>query len=147
MNIPLAAAHTVVETLTAWWRDQRRRTTEILDEAAALNYHDLEGVAADCGISPYQLVHIISAGPQANDEIGEILRALNVEPAAVDAADHENYRKMQIACARCGSKTLCRSLLDSGDAASSYGAFCPNAERIKQAVIGELRAVHERLSN
>ena len=126
-----AAADNVVSTLVGWWRERRAAQTGLM-EIASLGPDDFVGVAADCGLSSAQLIAIVRAGPHAAEEMGEMLRALNVDESAVMAGDRNLYNDMQAVCAVCGSKGECRRHLRDGTAAETYPSFCGNADTINQ---------------
>lgn len=139
MNASMSG-QSIIETLRAWWRD-RREAQQQLDEIAALSQQDLEEVAADCGISSYDLLAVIKAGPHASDEMKEMLKALNVDAAALEANDRPLYHDMIATCAECKAKGECRRDLRDGRAADNYTHYCPNAD-----TINELRAMPEMLA-
>lgn len=139
MNMPLAA-HAVIDTVSAWWRDRMQISAE-LDEIGRLSYQDLEEVANDCGMTTLQLVDVIKAGPHGSDEMLALMKALNIDPDAVREFNPRNFRDMQVACARCSSKGECRSHLAEGSISVHYRDYCENAE-----VMNALRAQPMMLS-
>jgi uncharacterized protein YjiS (DUF1127 family) len=140
MNASFAPdSHSVISTLVAWWRD-RHETNRQLDELAQLSPEDLAEVAADCGVSTYDLVTIIKAGPHAADEMQQMLRALNVDAAAVEDANRRLYQDMMATCAECRDKARCRRDLANGKAAENYTHYCANSQ-----AINELRAMPDML--
>lgn len=140
MNMPLAA-QSIVATVSAWWRD-RQEANRQLEEIGSLSYEDLTEVAADCGVTPYELVAIVKAGPHGADEMKEMMKALNIDPAAVEAADRRLFNDMMATCAECGSKAQCRHDLRTHQAADNYGTYCANAD-----TMNELRAEPEMLAS
>lgn len=139
MNMPLAA-HAVIDTVSAWWRDRMQISAE-LDEIGRLSYQDLEEVANDCGMTTLQLVDVIKAGPHGSDEMLALMKALNIDPDAVREFNPRNFRDMQVACARCSSKGECRSHLAEGSISEHYRDYCENAD-----VMNALRAQPMMLS-
>lgn len=139
MNASMAG-QSIVETLRAWWRD-RREADRQLDEIASLNRRHLEDVAADCGVSAHDLLAVIKAGAHASDEMREMLRALNIDDAALEANSRHLYNDMIATCTECKAKAECRRDLRSGHAADNYTHYCPNAE-----TINEVRAKPEMLA-
>ncbi|MDH6266675.1 hypothetical protein M2360_002071 [Rhizobium sp. SG_E_25_P2] len=139
MNMPLAA-HAVIDTVATWWRDRMQISAE-LEEIGRLSYEDLEEVASDCGMTALQLVDVIKAGPHGSDEMLALMKALNIDPDAVREFNPRNFREMQVACARCGSKSECRSHLADGSIAGQYRDYCENAD-----VMNALRAQPMMLS-
>ncbi len=133
------AAQSITSALSAWWRNRQEANREY-DEAASLSPEDLAEVAADCGVSTYDLISIIKAGPHAADEMKRMMKALNIDADAVEAGDRHLYRDMLAVCARCESKGECRRDLRDGRAIDNYGHYCPNAESMN-----ELRAEPDML--
>lgn len=139
MNLELTQ-DSIAGKLSAWW-NSRREAAKQMNEIRSLGYGDLEEVAADCGVSVTQLVDLVRAGPHATDEMLEMMKALNIDPASVQSADPHLYHDMQIACAECGSKKTCRKHFKDGTAPSTYNDYCVNAE-----MMSELRADPEMLA-
>lgn len=139
MNTHLAAQN-VVQTLCGWWR-QRQETNRQLDEIEALTETELSDVAADCGMSVHDLLAVVKAGPHGADEMKQLMKALNIDGDAVEAADIRLYRDMAATCAECGSKDQCRRDLKNGAAAADYVHYCANAGNIN-----ELRARPDMLA-
>lgn len=135
------AAQSIVSALSAWWRD-RKEANRQLEEISALSQADLEEVAADCGVSTYDLITVINAGPHAADEMNEMLNALNIDPNAVETGDRRLYQEMIATCAKCGAKGQCRSDLRNERTAENYVHYCPNAD-----TINGLRAMPEMLAS
>lgn len=57
-----------------------------------------------------------------------LMRALNVDPAAVEAAEPRLYRDMQRKCVACENQEQCTADLDRDQAAEEFPAYCPNAD-------------------
>lgn len=123
------SAHSIISTLTAWWRN-RKEANRQFEEILSLSEQDLAEVAADCGVSTYDLIAIIKAGPHAADEMWEMMKALNIDPDAVDEADRHMFHDMMAVCAECAAKGECRHDLRKGTAAERYVHYCPNAEQL-----------------
>jgi len=123
------SAQSVISTLTAWWQNRKEANRE-LEEISSLSAEDLAEVAADCGVSTYDLITIIKAGPHAADELAEMMKALNIDPDAVDRTDRHFFHDMMAVCAECGAKGECRYDLRRGLAADRYVHYCPNAEQL-----------------
>jgi hypothetical protein len=70
-----------------------------------------------------------------------MMKALNIDPAAVQSSDPRLFHDMQIVCAECEAKGRCRKHLADGSAASTYSGYCGNAE-----MMSELRAEPEMLA-
>jgi hypothetical protein len=123
------SAQSVISTLTAWWQNRKEANREV-EEISSLSAEDLAEVAADCGVSTHDLIAIINAGPHAADELAEMMRALDIDPDAVDRTDRHLFHDMMAACAECGAKGECRYDLRRGRAADRYIHYCPNAEQL-----------------
>jgi hypothetical protein len=139
MNMPLAA-HSIVSTLSTWWRD-RQEANRQLEEIAALSYDDLAEVASDCGVTPYELIAVVKAGPHGADELKEMLTALELDGNAIEINDRRMMNDMIATCAECDAKGQCRRDLRDGLAADNYAHYCANAE-----TLNELRAAPEQFA-
>ncbi|MDO6963814.1 DUF6455 family protein [Rhizobium alvei] len=133
------ATDSIAAKVSNWWKNWLE-TNQQMDELRSLGYEDLESVAADCGVSTTQLISIVRAGPHATDEMLAMMKALNIDAAAVQANDPHLFHDMQVVCAECESKGRCRKHLADGSAASTYAGYCGNAP-----LMNELRAEPEML--
>jgi len=123
------AAQNIISTLSAWWQN-RTEANRQLEEITSLSEEDLAEVATDCGVSTYDLIAIIKAGPHAADELGEMMKALDIDPDSVDRTNRHFFHDMMAVCAECGAKDECRYDLRHGRAAERYVHYCPNAEQL-----------------
>jgi uncharacterized protein YjiS (DUF1127 family) len=126
MNKDDEAGGLIAEVISSWrnWREGRKQRGEM----AGLTQEDLVEIAADCGVTPAQLIDAVRSGPHAADELAQLLRALEIDP---DVVRHSNYfNDMQRVCSECGAKKRCRLSLASGIASLNYETYCPNAETL-----------------
>lgn len=134
------ASQNIVSKVSTWWRSWTENSRH-MDEILKLGYADLEGIAADCGITPVQLADLVRSGPHGSDEMLEMMKALNIDADAVNAAEPMMFRDMQVVCAECDSKGKCRRHLADGSAPATYNGYCGNS-----ATLNELRAEPEMLA-
>ncbi|PYB70754.1 DUF6455 family protein [Rhizobium wuzhouense] len=120
--------HTMQQILS-WFAQSFESSTEA-DMLATLDQTQINALAEDCGLSPHQLLALVKAGPHAADEMPEVMRALNIDPAEVDFQMRQTFRGMQIACAECASKDQCRRDLKSGAIGKAFVDYCNNAESL-----------------
>ena len=66
--------------------------------------------------------------PEAEDLQVEMLRALRIDPALLDATDPATVQDLERRCGECGHGAECRYELSLGRAADRYRDFCPNAD-------------------
>ncbi len=118
------------------WKARHKELTELkqMDRAS------LQQLADDVGISTEELFMATLAGQHGADEMPSMMRALNIDPAAVDARDHAAYRSMERACATCSNKSGCRADLKAGTAPEHYVSYCRNTD-----LLNALRAEPEML--
>ncbi len=131
---------TVIDRLKAWWRQHLLVSAE-LAEIRALDSRQFADAAHDCGVSPSQLYAIVRAGPHGADEMADLMRAMEIDPAIVEEADRTLFRDMQAICATCGDKKQCRYDLEDGRAVKDHVHYCGNAEQLdKLRAIPEMQA-------
>ncbi len=130
MTLSLAdpVRHTMQQILS-WFAQGFEASTEA-DVLANLDQTEIEALAMDCGLSPHQLLALVKAGPHAADEMPQVMRALNIDPAEVDYKMRQLFRGMQIACADCQSKGQCRRDLQQGTIESNFVDYCNNADSL-----------------
>lgn len=116
----------VLARLFQWCSDawEQAGEAEMLANLDERVFHDL---ARDCGVTPDQLLQLVKAGPHAADEMPEMMRALNIDPAAVKLQDALLFRDMQVTCGNCAAKGRCRNDLALNTAGAHFRDYCGNA--------------------
>lgn len=117
---------TVLSRLVNWFAKGWESSAEA-DMIASLDQFTINNIAHDCGISTDQLIELAKAGPHAADEMIEMMRALNIDPAEVELRLRNQFREMQITCAHCASKGECRKDLGAHTAGENFAHYCGNA--------------------
>lgn len=120
---------TIIKRAISWWNDRRQAMTD-LNEIQALGAQGVADLAAECGVSPSQLISVVKAGPHASDEMPELMQALGIDPDVAQAHDHRMFNDMQAVCAICGHKGECRRDLANGEAGAHYHDYCANADTL-----------------
>ena len=120
--------HTV-RSILAWFTQGFDNATES-DMLAALSDSEIDALAEDCGLSAHQLLALLKAGPHAADEMPAMMRALNIDPAEVEYKMRDVFRGMQITCAQCQSKEICRRDLRQGKVEQTFVDYCGNADTL-----------------
>jgi hypothetical protein len=110
----------VLEHIRSW----RRRAADVaaLD---ALGQGGREQMARDLAVSEVALQAL--AASDKTDELASLLRALELDPEVLEARDPVVMRDLAAVCAGCSEGARCRRELAGGDAADSFGEYCPNA--------------------
>ena len=127
-NLADPVRHTMQQILS--WFAQGFEASNEADMLANLDQAQIEALAEDCGLSPHQLLALVKAGPHAADEMPEVMRALNIDPAEVDYQMRRLFRDMQIACSGCQSKEQCRHDLQRGTIDRTFVEYCKNADSL-----------------
>lgn len=128
----LAIAEPIRQSLTqilSWFAKSFEASSEA-DILAAMDEKDVIALAEDCGISTDQLLALVKAGPHGADEMPQMMRVLNIDPAEVEFRMRKLFRHMQTACAACGAKDRCRRDLVHAVADQSFMEYCGNAETL-----------------
>ena len=130
------AAGLITQVISRWrdWCEARRQRSEV----TALTQEELGELAADCGVSPADLVIAVKAGRHGADELGQLAEALGIDFRRLENANY--FNDMQRVCAGCEVKKRCRRALAMGIASVTYDAYCPNA-----VTLAELEQVQNML--
>lgn len=120
----------IADVISSWrnWRERRRRQGEL----NGLTHEDVIEIAADCGVTPSQLIDAVRSGPQAADELTQMIEALEIDDALIQHVGLHTFNDMKRLCAECSTKKRCRRALANGVASLTYEAFCPNAEALHE---------------
>lgn len=118
--------HAVFDTIAKWVKDYREAIGQ-RHELANATPEVVASIARDIGVSPEELSFFTAKGQHAADELPKLLRALGVDPEKLASGDPVRMRDLQRMCLTCGHKGQCRHDLASGNAASHYKEYCPNA--------------------
>ena len=87
-------------------------------------------LAEDVGIPLSDLRSIALRGPDGAKELAAMLRALSIDPDALDKFRPEIMRDLQHHCCLCSNKAECREDLAAGRAAETYREVCSNASTL-----------------
>ncbi|WP_137132982.1 DUF6455 family protein [Rhizobium sp. FY34] len=119
-------AQRVGKQLVDWYSDLRMRNE---DERvlANLDPESRRQLAQDCSVSVETLIEVVRAGRHGADEMIEMLKALRIDPADLQAHRPDLFRDMQVTCATCQDKGRCHHDLDQGTAPVNFADYCGNA--------------------
>jgi hypothetical protein len=110
------------------WLKQRRALNELTEYAA--DPGELERVARDLNVAPADLEMLVRQRSQGVHELPEMLKALDIDEAALWRAEPALLRDMERVCAFCTHKRQCHQELAAGTAATNYVEYCSNADTI-----------------
>lgn len=119
----------VLDRVARWIRESAFKGAEV-HELATCDSHELRRVASDLGLTVGELRTLASHGPGAADLLPKMLKAINIDVEAATRAEPLVMRDLQRVCSGCDHKQECADHIAAGDAAQTYGAFCPNAETL-----------------
>lgn len=88
-------------------------------------------LAADFGMSLSDLRAIALRGPDGAKELCEMLKALGIDPDALDTFRPAVMRDLQHHCCLCANKAVCRDDLASGHAAETFRDYCSNSSTLE----------------
>jgi hypothetical protein len=123
---PEARQYPVVESvidLFARWLKHRRDIAETCNCGS----EEYTRIARDLSLSPVELATLVRRGADAPHELPKMMRALHLDPAAVQRVEPMVMRDLQRVCSLCEHKRQCARELAAGTAAEDYDAYCPNA--------------------
>lgn len=107
-----------------------RRRREAMREFDRMGPEGQTMLGRDLGVQPNALARLAANGPAPNDRLPRMMQALGMDLGEVAGEDHALARDMELVCAECRSVSRCARDLDHGEAAASYGAYCPNAHTL-----------------
>ena len=110
------------------WLKHRQEMRELRE----MDDGDFARIAQDLCMSPAELNAVVRQGPQASEELPQLLKSLGIDEAAVLRAQPLLHRDMVRVCASCRQKAQCDHDLDAGTAAQHHAAYCPNAPAIDE---------------
>ena len=102
-----------------------------LNEVRAMDPQDIAEICGEMNLTRAQLEALVKAGPDAADEMERMMAALGIDPEAAQTIAPSAMREMQVACATCGEKRVCRHALDEGTASALMESFCANADELR----------------
>jgi hypothetical protein len=115
--------------LGAWWR---AFTAQRHDDGGlhGLTHSDVERIAKDLGLREDDLYDLAAKGGHAADQAPEMMRALGLDPAEVEASQHTIHGDVLITCSRCSEKRRCTQDLKAGTAEAHFEEYCLNANTL-----------------
>jgi hypothetical protein len=119
-------AQRVGKQLVDWYSDLRTRH-EDERTLSGLDADSRRQLASDCNVNFDTLLEVVRAGPRGADEMVDMLKALHIDPADLQAHLPELFRDMQVTCATCQDKGRCRHDLQDGSAPVTFADYCGNA--------------------
>ena len=87
-------------------------------------------LADDIGIPLADLRAIALKGPDGAKELVAMLKALDIDPDALDRFRPTIMRDLQHHCCLCDNKAECRDDLAAGRAADTFRDYCANADTL-----------------
>lgn len=119
------------------WVRRYRYHAGLRHDLAACGPEEIARTAQDLGVSANELVRLAEKGPDAADELQELLRALGVDAKKLAKDDPLVMRDLQRLCISCPDKGHCHHELAAGTAASHYHEYCPNAVTLDALFAGK----------
>lgn len=116
-----------------WWRDRRLkgRTGDLGDTDEV----ELARIARDLGVTRRDIERLVEAGPEPARLLDRMLASHRIPLLGIVGGEPDLYADMAIRCASCAAADRCRGELDAGTARDNAGAFCPNAEIMRDYVV------------
>ena len=115
----------LINTVADWLKHRRE-----LNEVRQLDRFEFDRIAADLEISSSELEELVSRGLHAADELPLLLKALEIDEAALERTHPLVLRDMERVCAHCRDKAQCHRDLAQGTAPEHYRDYCLNAPTI-----------------
>jgi hypothetical protein len=96
-------------------------------DLATCGPEEVARTAQDLGVTSGELIRLAEKGPDAADELQQLLHALGVDAKKPAKDGPIIMPDLQRLCISCDDKSRCRQELAAGTAASHYHEVCPNA--------------------
>lgn len=108
-----------------------------LRELEALGRDGRDALARDLRVPVAALDQIARRDPTAGAGLEPLMLQLSLDPAKVAGEHAATVRDLQEVCSGCDVARRCGRALQTGDAALTFGEFCPNAQTL-QALRAEM---------
>ncbi len=115
----------LLQRLAHWWRCNR--------ELSQLSVDELDRMSRDLGMTPGELRHIASMGPESAELLHQRMDALGVTQADLDRLAFGLTRDLERDCSCCSSKDECRADLVHQPESPGWAAYCANAQTLEAA--------------
>ena len=109
--------------LIARWREWWRRTNEL----GSFDRAELEHNASEFGLSGPDLQDLVAKGPHAADLLYERMAALRLTKPDAERFALGLMRDLQMTCAGCNDKAVCKKDLASRPTDPVWKDYCPNS--------------------
>ena len=117
----------LIKTFADWLKHRRE-----LNEIRQLDRGEFDRIAADLEISSSDLEELVRRGLHTADELPLLLKALEIDEAALERTHPLVLRDMERVCTLCSHKARCDMDLADGTSAEYFSSYCPNESTIKQ---------------
>ena len=111
----------LINTFADWLKHRRE-----LDEIRELDRGEFDRIAADLEISSSDLGELVRRGLHAADELPLLLKALEIDEAALERTHPLVLRDMERVCTLCRHKAKCDMDLADGTSAEYFSSYCSN---------------------
>jgi len=89
---------------------------------------------SEFGLSVEDLQMLIDRGPDASGLLYERMHALGLKKEDIEHASHGLTRYLEMSCAACGDRDICRKDLAHQPGDPRWLGYCPNAVALQNAV-------------
>lgn len=124
---PYPGVTSLIGTFADWLKHRRE-----LNEIRQLDRGEFDRIAADLEISSGDLDELVRRGLHAADELPVLLKALEIDEAALERTHPLVLRDMERVCTLCRHKARCDRDLAAGTSAEYFSSYCPNESTIKE---------------
>jgi hypothetical protein len=113
-----------LKAIGRWWLEWTEAAPRTALQCMA--EEQVQRVAEDVGLTPHELRHLVSLGPDAADLLLRRMAALDLDKHEIARVECRTFQDMQRVCAMCESHRRCkRDLADHADS-SVWKNYCPN---------------------
>ncbi len=118
------------QVISDWWQSWTGFNPAYADLSCCAQ-DEVDRIAHDIGVSPAELRALAKLGPDAADQLLERMKALKLDPAAVEDTETPTFHDLQRICSLCDHHKRCQHDIASNAAAPQWETYCPNAATLK----------------
>ena len=132
MSGPAASAkrRSPAQIVSEWWQSWTGNSPTSANLSCCAQ-DEVERMAQDIGISAAELRQLAKLGPDSADQLLERMKAIHLDPTAVEKAETPTFQDLQRNCSLCDQHKQCAHDLATDAAAPQWEHYCPNASTLK----------------
>lgn len=111
--------------MARWWREWTGQAPS--SNLRCVGDDEIERLARDVGLAPYELRQLISLGEEGADLLLKRMAVLDLDKDEVSRTERRTFQDMQRVCTMCESRRFCTRELANNPDSSEWKDYCLNA--------------------